>query len=148
MIKITILAVGKIKEKYMREAIDDYVKRMTKSYKVNFIEVHEIGTVEKEGDELLRLMPEHACVVALDLRGRMLSSVEFAEFINSSAVNGVSHFVFVIGGSDGLDRRLVEMASMSVCLSKMTFTHQMARLILCEQLYRAMKINNGEKYHK
>ena len=148
MLKITILAVGKIKEKYMREAIGDYVTRMSKNYKVQFLEAPELDSVKKEGDELLRLMPEGAYPVALDLEGKMLSSTELAAFIDRSAVEGVSHFVFVIGGSDGLDRRVVEKSKLSLCLSRMTFPHQMARLILCEQLYRAMKINSGQLYHK
>ena len=148
MLKITILAVGKIKEKYMRDAIDEYVKRMSKNYKVNFIEAQELDSVEKEGSELLRLLPDNAFPVTLDLGGKMISSTDLADFIADNTSMGVSHFVFIIGGSDGLDRRLVSKAKLSICLSKMTFTHQMARLILCEQLYRAMKINNGEKYHK
>jgi len=148
MLKITVLAVGKIKEKYMRDAIDEYVKRMSKNYKVSFIEAAELDSVEKEGNELLRLLPENAFAVALDLGGKQMTSPELAEMIADKTANGVSHFVFIIGGSDGLDRRLTEKAKVSLCLSKMTFTHQMARLILCEQLYRAMKINNGEKYHK
>jgi 23S rRNA (pseudouridine1915-N3)-methyltransferase len=148
MLKITILAVGKIKEKYMRDAIDEYVKRMSKNYKVNFIEAAELDSVEKEGNELLRLLPDNSYPVALDLGGKMISSTELADFISENTANGISHFTFIIGGSDGLDKRLVSKARLSICLSRMTFTHQMARLILCEQLYRAMKINNGEKYHK
>ncbi len=115
MLKITFLTVGTIKEKYMRDAIADYLDRMKRSYKIDVIECREQLTVKEEGDGQLAKLPENS---------------------------------FVIGGSDGLDARLVQKADFSLCLSKMTFTHQMARLILAEQLYRAMKINNGEKYHK
>lgn len=148
MLKITVLAVGKVKEKYMREAIGDYAGRMEKSWKIRFLEAPEMDSVKKEGEELLRLLPENAYPVALDLGGRMLSSTELAEFIREETVKGVSHFAFLIGGSDGLDARVTEKAKLSLCLSRMTFPHQMARLILCEQLYRAMKINSGQTYHK
>ncbi|MBQ8827827.1 MAG: 23S rRNA (pseudouridine(1915)-N(3))-methyltransferase RlmH [Clostridia bacterium] len=146
--KVTILAVGKLKEKYMKEAVADYALRLTKYCKFSVTEAPECATVEKEGDELLRLIPSGAYVVALDLKGKMISSTDLAEMISSRTVQGESHFVFIIGGSDGLDRRVISRADASICMSKMTFTHQMARLIISEQIYRAMKINSGERYHK
>ncbi len=148
MMKITILAVGKLKEKYMRDAVADYALRLTKYCKFSIVEAPECATIEKEGDELLSRIPQGAYVVTLDLKGKMVSSVDLADMISSKTVSGESHFVFIIGGSDGLDRRVVEKSNASICMSKMTFTHQMARLIICEQIYRAMKINGGEKYHK
>lgn len=148
MLKITFLTVGNIKEKYMRDAIADYMTRMEKNYKINVIECKEQPTIKEEGDEQLAKLTEGSYVVALDLNGKQLTSPELAELIMKSTISGVSHFTFVIGGSDGIDERIVKRADFRLCLSKMTFTHQMARLILSEQLYRAMKINNGEKYHK
>lgn len=148
MMKITILAVGKIKEKYMRDAIADYSLRLSKYCKLNIIEAPEGMSVEKEGEDLLRLIPQGSYVVALDLKGTMISSTDLADMFRECTVAGESHFTFIIGGSDGIDRRVISKANKSICMSKMTFTHQMARLIICEQIYRAMKINGGEKYHK
>ncbi len=148
MLKITVCAVGTIKEKYMREGIEDYAKRLSAKCKVTFVEVKECRTVAEEGELLKKAIPSGAFVVALDLKGRMLESTELAEFIDAKMTEGVSSIAFVIGGSDGLDRSIPEKADFSLCLSKMTFTHQMTRLILLEQIYRAMKINSGEKYHK
>lgn len=148
MLKITILAVGTIKEKYMRDAINDYVKRLSRKWKVSFTEVKECQSIGEEGALLKKVIPQGSFVVALDLKGKMLDSEEFAGFIDAKMTEGVSNVTFVIGGSDGLDRSVPECADFSLCLSKMTFTHQMTRLILLEQIYRAMKIISGEKYHK
>ncbi len=148
MLKITVCAVGTIKEKYMREAIDDYAKRLSRKCKVSFVEVKECPTVSEEGALLKKAIPSGAFVIALDLKGKMMGSEELAEFIDAKLTEGVSCIAFVIGGSDGLDRTIPAAADLSLCLSKMTFTHQMTRLILLEQIYRAMKINSGEKYHK
>lgn len=148
MLKITILGVGTIKEKYMRDAIDDYLKRLERFCKVNVIECKEQLSIKEEGDLELQKIPENSFVVALDLAGKQMTSPEFAELIADGTTKGFSHFTFVIGGSDGIDSRITEKANLRFCFSKMTFTHQMARLILVEQIYRAMKINSGEKYHK
>jgi len=148
MLKITVCAVGTIKEKYMREAIEDYAKRLSSKCKVVFAEVKECRTVAEEGELLKKAIPAGAFVVTLDLKGKMLGSTELAEFIDAKMTDGVSSIAFVIGGSDGLDRSIPDSADFSLCLSKMTFTHQMTRLILLEQIYRAMKIISGEKYHK
>ena len=148
MLHFTILCVGTIKEKYMREAIGDYTKRLGKYVKMDFIEVSEAVSVKKEGEALLARMPERAFITVLDLAGKMLSSPQLAALIDKKASGGYSHFVFVIGGSDGLDPSVTARADFRLCMSEMTFPHQMARLILLEQLYRAMKINHGERYHK
>lgn len=148
MLHFTFVCVGTVKEKYMREAIDDYSKRLSKYAKLNFIEVPEGISVKKEGEALLSRLPERTFVVALDLAGKNMSSPAVAAFLEHKASGGVSHFVFVIGGSDGLACAVTERADFRLCLSALTFPHQMARLILLEQLYRAMKINHGEKYHK
>lgn len=148
MLHFTILCVGTVKEKYMREAIGDYAKRLGKYAKLDFMEVPEAVSVRKEGEALLSRIPERAFVVVLDLAGKMLSSPGLAELVEKKAAGGFSHFVFIIGGSEGLDSAVTARAAFRLCMSEMTFPHQMARLILLEQLYRAMKINHGEKYHK
>ena len=148
MLKITVVAVGTVKEQYMRDAIAEYVKRMSREYKVVFEECRECATVAEEGELLLKKIPKDSFVVALDLHGKQMSSEKFAAFISGKTLEGVSHFAFVIGGSEGIDKKVTDAAGFRLCLSEMTFTHQMTRLILAEQLYRAMKINNGEKYHK
>lgn len=148
MLHFTILCVGTVKEKYMREAIADYVKRLGKYVKMDIVEVPEGISVKKEGESLLAKLPDRAFVVALDLAGKMYSSTGLAQLIDKQAAQGFSHFVFIIGGSEGLSPVLTSRANVRLCMSEMTFPHQMARLIIAEQLYRAMKINNGEKYHK
>lgn len=154
MLRISIICVGKIKEKYMQEAISDYCLRLTKYAKISIIEVAEdqnIDTskrIETECDAMIRKTPSDAYKIVLDLKGKELSSEQLAEQIEKIPLQGFSHIVFFIGGSDGLSDKIRNFSDSSFCMSKLTFTHQMARAILVEQIYRAMKINNGEKYHK
>ena len=148
MLHFTILCVGKIKEAYMRDAIADYMRRLTKYGKTEIIEVGEDISVKKEGEAILSRIRERSYVIALDLKGKMYTSPQLAQMLSQCAASGYSHFTFIIGGSDGLSAAVTERADCRLCMSAMTFPHQMARLILLEQLYRAMKINNGEKYHK
>jgi len=148
MLHFTILCVGTVKEKYRKEAIADYVIRLGKYVKMDIVEVPEGVSVKKEGEALMAKIPERAFVVALDLAGKMYSSTGLAQLIDKQAAQGSSHFVFIIGGSEGLTPVLLEKSNVRLCMSEMTFPHQMARLIITEQLYRAMKINHGEKYHK
>jgi 23S rRNA (pseudouridine1915-N3)-methyltransferase len=147
MMRFTLLCVGKLKEEYMRKAVADYVLRLSKYAKTDVIEVAE-SDIPSEGDALLKRLAPGSCVVAMDLHGKMIDSPALASWISQKTLSGTSHFTFVIGGSDGIDPRICQMADLRLCLSPMTFTHQMTRLILAEQLYRAMKINAGEKYHK
>ncbi len=147
MMRFTILCVGKLKEEYMRKAVADYATRLSKYAKVEIVEVAE-SDIPGEGDALLKRLAPGSCVVAMDLHGKMIDSLALASWIAKKTLSGTSHFTFVIGGSDGIDPRICQMADLRLCLSPMTFTHQMTRLILAEQLYRAMKINAGEKYHK
>ena len=147
MMHFTILCVGKLKEDYMRKAVADYVLRLSKYAKTEVVEVGE-SDIPGEGDALLKRIAPGSCVVAMDLHGKMIDSPALASWISQKTLSGTSHFTFVIGGSDGIDPRICQMADLRLCLSPMTFTHQMTRLILAEQLYRAMKINAGEKYHK
>lgn len=154
MIHFTVLCIGKIKESYLQKAIADYTTRLSKYAKVEIVELPEENfpeaarRIEKEGERLLKRIAPGSCVVALDLHGKELSSERFAAYINGKTVSGVSDFTFVIGGSDGIADAVTAAAELRLCLSPMTFTHQMTRLILAEQLYRAMKINSGEQYHK
>ena len=147
MMRFTILCVGKLKEEYMRKAVADYVLRLSKYAKTEVVEVGE-SDIPGEGDALLKRIAPGSCVIAMDLHGKMIDSPALASWIAQKTLSGTSHFTFVIGGSDGIDARLCKVADLRLCLSPMTFTHQMTRLILAEQLYRAMKINAGEKYHK
>ena len=147
MIRFTVLCVGKLKEDYTRRALDDYLTRLSKYAKTEVVEVPE-SDIEGEGKALLKRLPERCCLVALDLHGIMLDSPGLAEYINKETTRGTSHFVFVIGGSDGIAASVTDRADLRLCLSRLTFTHQMTRVIIAEQLYRAMKINAGEAYHK
>ena len=158
--KITVIAVGKIKEKYFTLAIDEYAKRLTRYCKLEIIEIQDEKTPDnsseatnlqikaKEGDKVLASIKDDAYVVALAIEGKMLDSVELSEKIESLGVNGTSHITFVIGGSLGLDNRVMNRADYKLSFSKMTFPHQMMRVILLEQIYRAYRIMGNEPYHK
>jgi len=158
--KITVIAVGKIKEKYFTLAIDEYTKRLTRYCKLEIIELQDEKTPDnsseatnlqikaKEGDRILASIKDDAYVVALAIGGKMLDSVELSEKIGGLGVNGTSHIVFVIGGSLGLDDRILRRADYELSFSKMTFPHQMMRVILLEQVYRAYRIMGNEPYHK
>ena len=158
--RITVLCVGKIKESYLKEAIDEYSKRLSRYCDLDIIEVDDEKTSEKasekeeemvrtkEGERILKNIPDDAYVVALAIGGREYSSVEFAENINRLMVDGESHIVFVIGGSIGLSAEVLEKADGRVSFSRMTFPHQLMRVILLEQVYRSFRIIKGEPYHK
>lgn len=158
--KITVIGVGKIKEKYFTLAIDEYSKRLSRYCKLEIIELQDEKTPDhssdainiqikaKEGDRILASIKEDAYVVALAINGNMLDSVELSEKIESLGINGTSHIAFVIGGSLGLDDRVLSRADYKLSFSKMTFPHQMMRVVLLEQIYRAYRIINNEPYHK
>lgn len=158
--KITLITVGKIKEKFFREAVSEYEKRLSRYCKLRIEETPDEKTPEKisetqreqvllrEGERILRLLPEDAYVVTLEIEGRKLTSERFAREIEQLGVSGTSHIVFVIGGSLGLHHTMKERADMAVSFSDMTFPHQLMRVILLEQIYRAYRIINGEPYHK
>jgi 23S rRNA (pseudouridine1915-N3)-methyltransferase len=151
---LTVLCVGKLREGFWRDAEAEYRKRLTRyTTQIEVVEVSEEPTPEnareREGERLLTRLPERACVVALDSQGKSLDSVEFAVWLDRKLAEGVaSEFVFVIGGSEGLSDAVRERAHLVLAFGKMTFPHQMMRVILLEQLYRAAKINRGEAYHK
>ncbi|WP_027408115.1 23S rRNA (pseudouridine(1915)-N(3))-methyltransferase RlmH [Anoxybacillus tepidamans] len=157
---ILIISVGKLKEKYLKQGIDEYIKRLSAYAKVEIVEVadekapehlseQEMKQVkEKEGERILAKIPNDAYVVVLAIEGKMKSSEEFAASLDQLATYGKSKIAFVIGGSLGLSQQVMQRANESLSFSKMTFPHQLMRLILLEQIYRAFRINRGEPYHK
>ena len=158
--KITVITVGKIKEKYLEDAIAEYSKRLSRYCKLEIIqvadektpdrasEVVETQIKDKEGERILSHIKDTAYVVALAIEGKMISSEELAELIEGLGVRGESHIQFVIGGSLGLSKKVLERADYKLSFSRMTFPHQLMRVILLEQIYRSYRIVNGEPYHK
>ena len=158
--KITIISVGKIKEKFYRDAIAEYEKRLSRYCKFQIIEVTDEKTPdkaseteeqqikEKEADRILAHVKEDACLVTLEIQGKKLDSVGFSEFIGQKTVHGVSHIQFVIGGSLGIHEKISKISNFKLSFSDMTFPHQLMRVILVEQIYRAFRIMTGEPYHK
>ncbi|MBM7716841.1 23S rRNA (pseudouridine(1915)-N(3))-methyltransferase RlmH [Siminovitchia sp. FSL H7-0308] len=157
---ITIISVGKLKEKYLKQGIDEYLKRLTAYAKLNIIELPDEKAPEnlsptqmeqikkKEGDRILSKISPNAHVIALSIEGTMKSSEELAARFDYLATTGKSKIVFVIGGSLGLSAEVMKRADEALSFSKMTFPHQLMRLILVEQVYRAFRIIKGEPYHK
>lgn len=157
--KITIVAAGKMKEKYLTAGIAEFSKRLTPFAKMNIIEINEEKmpenpseaekqkTLTLEGERLLKQVPEGSYLIVLDVFGSQISSEELAANINALGINGISHVTFLIGGAFGLSDVVRKAAKERLSFSKMTFTHQMIRLLLVEQVYRAFKINANQKYH-
>ena len=157
---ITIICVGKIKEKYLKSAIDEYTKRLSRYCKLNIVELsdektpdnasekEEILIKEKEGEAILKSIKDNMFVIALELKGNMLSSEELSNYIRDLGIRGESNIAFVIGGSLGLSKAVLERANYKLCFSKMTFPHQLFRVMLLEQVYRGFRIISGEPYHK
>lgn len=158
--KITIIAVGKLKEKYWKQAIAEYEKRLSAYTKIDIIEVpdekapetmsdKEIEQVkEKEGQRILAKVKPQSTVITLEIQGKMLSSEGLAKELDQRMTQGTSDFTFIIGGSNGLHQDIMKRSNFALSFSKMTFPHQMMRVVLLEQVYRAFKINRGEAYHK
>ena len=158
--KITVLTVGKIKEKYLRDAIVEYSKRLSRYCKLEIIEVADEKTLDnasetveemirqKEAERLLKYIREDAYVITLEIGGKQLTSVEFSEKIEKLGIQGTSHIIFVIGGSIGIGKAVLEKSNYALSFSKMTFPHQLMRVILLEQIYRGYRIMAGEPYHK
>ncbi|UXR86775.1 23S rRNA (pseudouridine(1915)-N(3))-methyltransferase RlmH [Staphylococcus felis] len=158
--KITIVAVGKLKEKYWKQAIAEYEKRLSAYTKIDIVEVpdekapenmseKEIEQVKaKEGERILAKIKPQSTVITLEIKGKMLGSEELAKELDQRMIQGVSDFTFIIGGSNGLHDTVLQRSNFALSFSKMTFPHQMMRVVLLEQIYRAFKINRGEAYHK
>lgn len=149
---IKIVAVGKIKEVFFTQAIEEYSKRLSGYTKLQIIEVADEKcddkTLEKEADKILKVLKETDYVIALAIKGKKYSSEGLADLIRQLEVDGKSSITFVIGGSLGLSKRVLERADLLLSFSDMTFPHQLMRIILLEQIYRSCKINRNEPYHK
>ncbi len=158
--KVTILCVGKIKEKFYRDAIAEYEKRLSRYCKLEIVEVADEKTPdnaselvetqikEKEAERMEKYIKDGAYVIALAIEGKQLDSVELSEKIEQLGTSGTSHIIFVIGGSLGLAEQILKRADYKLSFSKMTFPHQLMRVILLEQVYRSYRIMNHEPYHK
>ena len=158
--KITIVSVGKIKEKYLKLAIDEYSKRLSRYCKLDIVEVsdekapesmseaEELQVKRKEGEKILRYVKDNSYVIALAIEGKGVSSEELASKMEQLGLQGNSHITFIIGGSLGISDEVLSRANMLLSFSKMTFPHQLMRVILLEQVYRGFRINCGEPYHK
>lgn len=160
MLHINIICVGKIKEKFFRDAIDEYSKRLNKYCSLNVTELPDekipnnasdkelLIVKEKEGENILNNIKKDSYVVCLDLKGKQFTSEEFSEKINNISINYNSSITFIIGGSLGISFKVLNNANELISFSKMTFPHQLFRVFLLEQIYRAFKIINNETYHK
>lgn len=158
--KISVITVGKIKEKYLRDAIAEYSKRLSRYCRLEIIEVADERTPDqaseaveenirtKEGERLLKYVRDDMYVITLEIGGKMLTSEQFAEKIETLGIQGKSSIAFVIGGSIGLGREVLKRSDYALSFSKMTFPHQLMRVVLLEQVYRGYRIINGEPYHK
>lgn len=158
--KLTLITVGKIKEKYLRDAVAEYSKRLSRYCKLEILETADERTPEdaseaakealrdKEGKRILRLVREDAYVITLEIQGEMPDSVELADKLEKLGVKGISHIVFIIGGSIGLSKEVCLRSDYALSFSRMTFPHQLMRVILLEQIYRSFRIIQGEPYHK
>lgn len=157
---ITVICVGKIKEKFLKAALDEYSKRLTRYCKLDIVELNDEKTPdnasekeellikEKEGNSILKHIKDNMYVIALDIQGKMISSEDLAQLISDSGIKGNSNLAFIIGGSLGLSKQVLNRADFKLSFSKMTFPHQLFRVMLLEQIYRGFRIIGGEPYHK
>lgn len=160
MIKVNVIAVGKLKEKYLRDAIDEYSKRLSAYSKVNIIEINEercsdnpssaeIEQVkDKEGKRIIAKIPKASYVIPMCIEGEQMSSEAFSKRLEDISVNGDSEITFIIGGSFGLSNEVKQLGKLRLSFGKLTLPHQLMRVILLEQIYRAFSISNNSKYHK
>ena len=155
--KIKIIALGKIKEKFLKDGIDEFLKRLTPYASVDIVELSPVeikdeNLIEKalaqEGEKILSIIKPDSYVITMEILGKQLSSEDFAQKINEITLSGVNELVFVIGSSCGISPIVSQRANFKLSISKMTFLHQFARLLLVEQIYRAFKILKNETYHK
>lgn len=154
---IKIIAVGKIKEQYFKDAVKEYEKRLLPYCSFSVIEVQAEQILEEnlyekyketEAQRILQFIKPNSYVITLEINGKVLSSTEFANKLHYIASEGINDVIFIIGGANGLHKKVSDIASCKLSFSAMTFTHQMIRLILIEQIYRAFKINANEQYHR
>lgn len=154
---IKIIAVGKIKEKYMQQAIAEYEKRLKSYCSLSIVEIPAENIFdealaekykESEAEKILTFIKQGSFVATLEILGKNFSSEEFAEKVKEISAEGINEIIFIIGGANGISQKISEISNLKLSFSKMTFTHQMIRVILLEQIYRAFKINNNEPYHR
>ncbi len=160
MMKVTVIAVGKLKEAYLRDACAEYIKRLGAYAKVNIVEINEYrccdnpsaaeiaAVLEKEGEAIAAKIPKGAYVVPLCIEGKQLSSEAFSQQLETAALSGTSELVFIIGGSFGMDEKVKQLGSLRLSFGKITLPHQLMRVVLLEQIYRAFSIANHTKFHK
>ncbi len=160
MLTVNIICIGRLKEKYLTDAIKEYSKRLTAFCKFNVIELDEERitdnpsdkqiqtTLNAEGKRIIGKITKGSYIIAMCIEGKIISSEQLSEKINSISVNGVSAVDFIIGGSWGLSDEVKANADFKLSMSKMTFPHQLARVMICEQIYRSFQILNNGKYHK
>ena len=160
MLSINIICPGKIKESYLKEAIAEYSKRLSKYCKLNIIEVPDEKVPEKlsetvaneiktrEGKMIINKIPKDTYLICLDLNGKELSSEDFSRKLEDISLNFNSSVTFIIGGTLGISDEVLDLSKEKICFSKMTFPHQLIRVFLLEQIFRAFKISNGETYHR
>ncbi|MCR4926018.1 MAG: 23S rRNA (pseudouridine(1915)-N(3))-methyltransferase RlmH [Clostridiales bacterium] len=160
MLNVNIICIGRLKEKYLRDACEEYSKRLGAFCKLNIIELSNVALpdnpsqaqiisgMEQEGKKILEKIPQNSLVYTMCIEGEQRSSEQFGEEISQAMVEGVSNMTFIIGGSFGLSDEVKKSSKKKMSMSKMTFPHQLARVMLLEQIYRAFQIISGGKYHK
>ena len=160
MLSIHLICVGKLKEKFYREAVEEYTKRLSAYCKLNLVELPEVklpqnpsqgeiqAALDKEGAAIRAKLPQNASVIAMCVEGKTRSSEEVARLLSDFAMGSAKHLVFLIGGSYGLHPSVKQLAKVRLSMSPMTFPHHLARVMLLEQIYRGFKINEGSAYHK
>ena len=155
--KIKIVALGKIKEKFLKDGIEEFTKRLTPYTSFEIVELSPVEikddnlinkALDQEAEKILSNIKPNSYVITLEIKGKQLSSEELAQKINEITISGISELVFIIGSSCGISQKVSERADFKLSISKMTFLHQFARLLLVEQIYRAFKILKNETYHK
>ena len=160
MLKIDMIVLGKIKEKYLNEAIDEYRKRISRFASLNVIELKDRDKpdrlsdaelekiVDEESEEILARVDETSYIITLEIEGKLLTSEEFADAIKDAGVNGYSKITLIIGGSNGFNKKVSDKADLKLSFGRMTMNHKLMRVVLFEQIFRCFKIINGEAYHK
>lgn len=144
---IRIICLGKIKEEYLKNAIDDYVKRISKYHKLEIIELKDDSNIEKEEEQILKYLDTKNYNIAMDINGSKIDSVSLAEKIDSTFIN-YGTITFIIGSSNGLSNKIKDLVNAKISFGDITMPHGLFRLVLLEQIYRSFKINNNESYHK
>ncbi len=160
MLKIDMIVLGKIKEKYLNEAIDEYRKRISRFASLNIIELKDRDKpdklsaaelekiIDEESEEILARVDETSYIITLEIEGKLLTSEEFADAIKDAGVNGYSKITLIIGGSNGFNKKVSDKADLKLSFGRMTMNHKLMRVVLLEQIFRCFKIINGETYHK